>query len=362
MSPFSHFFRFSFFGGVVFGSIILSGSPVCAQSRLSAPYSAPPSAASPADKEPLIARQLEGISAGFSRKIPKEPERLPPPPKSVQNPSSPVISESPVLRSAAKLPLPQKPVVQASFGDRPARPVEGYAEQPEEPSDPLRNEQNAADSVAGNPEYVAGQAPAKESVLDKPLTSKKKPAEGSASEKSGSQAAQWKDKLIKPGFSSAVTPILSVAGSLLIVTASFFLVASFLRKVSPKGSRPLPKEAFENLGRIYLSQKHHLHLLRLGNRVILVSAMPDCVKTISEITDPDEVLALLGMCRRNDVNSATMLFQKAVADMSAEEISRPPAVTRRHNTQRTGTVDLCSDPDDVPLADILAGGGRSRRY
>ena len=194
-------------------------------------------------------------------------------------------------------------------------------------------------------------------MLDKTLFSKKLAKEDWTVEEGEktSKIGGWKNKLAKP----ELTPLFSVGGSLFIVIAAFFLLATLLRKVSPKGNRPLPKEAFECLGRYYLTQKHQLQVLRLGSRIVLVSVMPDGVSTLAEITDPDEAVSFLGLCRRLDHNSATEMFQKTISGMSEEELSRPhsrPVVTRRKTPPAT-SFDMYSDPDES-LAAILARGRR----
>ena len=168
----------------------------------------------------------------------------------------------------------------------------------------------------------------------------------------------WLDGIAKPN----ITPLLSIGGSLCIVLGAFFLLAVFLRKVSPQGNRPLPKEAFECLGRYYITQKQQLQVLRLGNRIVLVSVMPDSISTLAEITDPDETVAFLGLCRRLDTNSATEVFRKTVASMSEEELTRPhsrPAVSQQRS-HRAASLDLYSDPEES-LASMLSRGGRYGR-
>ena len=166
-----------------------------------------------------------------------------------------------------------------------------------------------------------------------------------------------KNKLAMPNFE----PIISVGGTLLIVIAAFFLLVIFLRKVSPQSNRVLPKEAFECLGRYSLTQKHQVQLLRLGNRIVLISVMPDSVSTLAEVTDPDEAVGLLGLCRRLDSNSATEMFRKTIASMSEEELSRPaqrPIVTTHRRGQPAASFEAFCEPEES-LAAILA---RGRQY
>ena len=196
-------------------------------------------------------------------------------------------------------------------------------------------------------------------ILDKSLYSEKIEEENGETTDEEKTRDGWTNKLAKP----ELTPVFSVAGSLLIVVAAFFLLALLFRKVAPQGSRPLPREAFECLGRHFLSQKQQLQVLRLGNRIVLVSVMAEGITTLAEISDPDEVVSFLGHFRRLDSNSATEIFRKTVANISDDELSqphqRPVVVTRRQ--QPAASFDVYSDPDES-LAAILARGkqyGRS---
>ena len=197
-------------------------------------------------------------------------------------------------------------------------------------------------------------------ILDKPLSSKRRAKENEEIAEEEKPSGGWTNKLAKP----ELTPIFSVAGSLLIVIAAFFLLAILFRKVAPQGNRPLPKEAFECLGRHFLSQKQQLQVLRLGNRIVLVSVMAEGVTTLAEISDPDEVVAFLGHFRRLDSNSATEIFRRTVASISDDELSQSygrPVVARRKAAPAArpdrASFDVYSDPDES-LASILARGRR----
>ena len=196
-------------------------------------------------------------------------------------------------------------------------------------------------------------------MLNKPLSSKKLTKNGDDAGKDKESKVGWSNKLVKPEFS----PLFSIGGSFLIVVAAFFLLVILFRKVAPQGNRPLPKEAFECLGRHFLTQKQQLQVLRLGNRIVLVSVLPEGVTTLAEITDPDEVVAFLGHFRRLDTNSATEVFRNTIASMSEEELNRPyerPVVTSQRKTQPASSLDLYSDPDES-LASLLARGRSNRR-
>jgi len=191
-------------------------------------------------------------------------------------------------------------------------------------------------------------------ILDRGMFSSR----GRGEEDDETSTGGWLDGIAKPN----ISPLLSIGGSLCIVLGAFFLLAVFLRKVSPQGNRPLPKEAFECLGRYYITQKQQLQVLRLGNRIVLVSVMPDSISTLAEITDPDETVAFLGLCRRLDTNSATEVFRKTVASMSEEELTRPHSrpVVSQQRSHRAASLDLYSDPEES-LASMLSRGGRYGR-
>ncbi len=126
----------------------------------------------------------------------------------------------------------------------------------------------------------------------------------------------------KPASSSGmeILPVLSVLGSLCLVLGVFFVFVVFMRRVGPKHGRTLPKEAFENIGRFALNPKLQLNLLRLGNRLILVATTPDgTVETLSEIDHPDEVVQILGMCRKLDPNGSSVQFQSVLDEFAREK-------------------------------------------
>ena len=170
-------------------------------------------------------------------------------------------------------------------------------------------------------------------------------------------------KMEKPELGKALAPVVSVIGSLLIVLSAFFILMMMFRKMSPKGNRLLPKEAFENLGRSFLTPKLQLHLLRLGNRLILVSVTADGVTPVTEVTDPDEVVPLLGMCRQLDVNSSTALFQKMYSSMTDDDgptvRNAPKKVAAKSKSNTSSLVDLYSEPEES-LVDLLKGGAGAR--
>jgi flagellar biogenesis protein FliO len=103
--------------------------------------------------------------------------------------------------------------------------------------------------------------------------------------------------------------LVAVIGSLGVVLGLFFLVMWLLRRGMPKGSHTLPSEVVEVLGRTSLSSRQHAHLVRCGNKLLLVSLSAAGAETLTEVTDPIEVDRLAGLCRQSQPHSATATFR-----------------------------------------------------
>jgi len=93
-------------------------------------------------------------------------------------------------------------------------------------------------------------------------------------------------------------PAISVVGSLALVLGVFFLGLWLFRRTAPAGFGVLPPEAFEQLGRARLNARHQVHLLRCGDKVLLVAVGAAGAATLTEISDPAEVERLAALCRR----------------------------------------------------------------
>ena len=112
-----------------------------------------------------------------------------------------------------------------------------------------------------------------------------------------------------PGGLQSVT---TVGGSLAVVLGIFFLIVWLLRRASPGGLGILPAEAFEVLGRAPLANRQQVHLLRCGNKLLLVAVAGAGAgaKTLTEITDPAEVDRLAGLCRQARPGSPAATFRQ----------------------------------------------------
>ena len=121
------------------------------------------------------------------------------------------------------------------------------------------------------------------------------------------QAAPDANAERKPSGVSALT----VAGALALVLGVFFLGVWLFRQTAPAGFGALPAEAFESLGRARLTTRHQVHLLRCGDKVLLVAVGAAGVEPLTEITSPDEVERLVKLCRQSPSGRATTALRQA---------------------------------------------------
>jgi flagellar biogenesis protein FliO len=107
--------------------------------------------------------------------------------------------------------------------------------------------------------------------------------------------------------------------SLLVVVGLFLAVVWLLRRGLPPGAHLLPREVVEVLGRTPLAGRQQAHLLRIGNKLVLVSVTPGGADTLTEVTDPLEVDRLAGLCRAAQPQSSTDAFQRILQQFAREK-------------------------------------------
>jgi flagellar biogenesis protein FliO len=134
----------------------------------------------------------------------------------------------------------------------------------------------------------------------RPSTNPQRLTQGSSSKNGGKRAAT------------------NVLGSLTVVLAAFFVLVWLSRKTAPKGLAPLPGEVFESLGRAPLTARQQLQLIRLGNKLVLLSVTPTGAETLTEITDADEVNRLAGLCQQGRSGSISETFRQVLSQYADE--------------------------------------------
>ena len=139
----------------------------------------------------------------------------------------------------------------------------------------------------------------------------------------GRSAQQGKDAAKpKPGID--VSSLITVGSSLAVVLGLFFVVAWVMRRTAPGNCPVLPNEVFEVLGRAPLAARQQAHLVRLGAKLVLLSISPGGVEALSEVTDPDEVNRLAGLCQRARPDSTTAAFRQVFQRFTKEHPADRP--------------------------------------
>jgi flagellar biogenesis protein FliO len=112
----------------------------------------------------------------------------------------------------------------------------------------------------------------------------------------------------------------TVLSALAIVIGAFLLFMWALKRGSRRAGRrgALPADVVSVLGRVPLAARQFAELLRVGNKLVLVSLTPSGAETLTEITDPAEVDRLVGLCQQDNPFSTTKAFEHVFQQMSSE--------------------------------------------
>ena len=100
-----------------------------------------------------------------------------------------------------------------------------------------------------------------------------------------------------------------------VVLGLFAIIVWLARRVGPKGNAALPEKVVETLGRAPLSGRQQMHLVRVGNKLLLLAVTPTSAETLTEITDPAEIDRLAGICQQNQPGSITASFREVFSQL-----------------------------------------------
>ncbi len=167
----------------------------------------------------------------------------------------------------------------------------GYAAQPTQVSPGVERRESQAAATRSQ-----------ESPAVPPLTPPSTEARGSWAQTSGARGS----------FTSAML-------GLALVVGLFVAVMWALRRIQPKAAALLPPEVVEVLGRAPLAGRQQAHVLRFGNKLLLVSVSPGGADFLGELDDPREVDRISGLCQERNPRSATQAFQNML-----QHLSTPP--------------------------------------
>jgi hypothetical protein len=81
-----------------------------------------------------------------------------------------------------------------------------------------------------------------------------------------------------------------------------------------------------------------VYLLRCGQKLLLVSLTPAGAETLTEVTDPQEVDRLAGLCRQAHPQSATAAFRQVFQQFASPGAARTPGGRRGREEESGGGV------------------------
>lgn len=90
----------------------------------------------------------------------------------------------------------------------------------------------------------------------------------------------------------------TVVGSLVVVLGLFLGIAWVMRRGLPQSAGRLPNSVVETLGQTALAGRRQMHVLRFGEKLLLVCVSQSGVDTLSEIDDAAEVDRLTKLCQK----------------------------------------------------------------
>ena len=131
-----------------------------------------------------------------------------------------------------------------------------------------------------------------------------------------------------------------VAAALAVVLGLAFVLRAVLRRVFPAVASAGATRAIQVLSRTVLAPRQQLMLVRVGRRLIVVGDSGGQMTALSEITDPDEVAALVGQVKDEKLSAAAPTFGGLLSRVRGMDvpIDVPP---RESPSSNQG-----NDPDD----------------
>ena len=119
---------------------------------------------------------------------------------------------------------------------------------------------------------------------------------------------------------SAAGSLTTIISSLAIVLGLFLCVAWVSRRGWARRKHLLSKDVVEIMGRAPLTSRQHLHLIKFANKLLLVAVTPDSAKTLTEITDPDEIVRVRSLCEQAQPGSNISSFQEVFSTLNPVDV------------------------------------------
>jgi flagellar protein FliO/FliZ len=123
---------------------------------------------------------------------------------------------------------------------------------------------------------------------------------------------------VLPNVNLPVDSIYTTGTALAVVVGLFLGCAWLVRRGMKKTSTNLPEGVVSVLGRVPLGARQFAELVRVGNKLVLLSVSSAGVETLTEITDPAEIDRLVGMCQQTKTRSSSAEFDDVFRQLAGE--------------------------------------------
>jgi flagellar biogenesis protein FliO len=121
-----------------------------------------------------------------------------------------------------------------------------------------------------------------------------------------------------PSFGLPVDSIYTTVTALAVVLGLFLLGVGLVRRGSGTSNGRLPEEVVSVLGRVPLAARQFAELIRVGNKLVLISLTSGGVEALAEITDPAEIDRIVGLCHQTSKRSSTIEFDQVFRQLADE--------------------------------------------
>lgn len=143
------------------------------------------------------------------------------------------------------------------------------------------------------------------------------------------------------GSSFSFGSLLSLFGVVVVACGLFIGVLYLVKRFMPGHRQLFSHPAMEVLGRTHLDQKRYISLLRVGKRILVVGVSPDEIHSLSEITEEEEITAILEVARPKTEMGLTLfqrLFQRTVIDNDKAETKARAQVEAEELAERMSSL------------------------
>lgn len=163
-------------------------------------------------------------------------------------------------------------------------------------------------------QHLAEQLAEREQTVDEPADTPPADVQPANIEQQplGKASAPPGERLLPKAKAGGSSWMLSTLGSLGVVIALILLLRWGWLKV---GGQPAvrPSALVEVLSRTSIAPRNHVLLLRVGSRVLIVGDSPGGMRTLADVTDPEEVADLLAAVTSSRDGSITRGFSQVVS-------------------------------------------------